>query len=263
MEKKYFSRYKPSFVELPNLAEVQLNSYHWFFERGLRELFDEISPIKEDFGGNEFMLEFVGYSIDEPKYTETRARELNLSYEAPLRLRARLINKKTGEIKEQEIYMGDFPLMTRRGTFIVNGVERVIVSQLIRSSGVYFTSYSTRGRKYFGAKIIPNRGAWLEFETDIDGTIYVKIDRKRKIPVSALLRVFGMVENEKILDAFRAVDTGDPAYLLQRMRRPVSFQCPYLHFAESLSSKLRLTAKRLLRDKGIRADRTHVNLIFH
>ena len=134
MEKKYFSRHRPSLVELPRLAEVQLNSYQWFFDKGLRELFDEVTPIR-DFSGNELLLEFASFSLDEPKYNEAKTRELNLSYEAPMRVRARLTNKKTGEIKEQEIYLGDFPVMTPRGTFIVNGVERVVVSQLIRSSG--------------------------------------------------------------------------------------------------------------------------------
>src|SRR3989344_5046709 len=148
MEYKYFSRYKPPVVELPNLCEVQLNSYQWFFDKGLLELFNEVSPIREDFGGGELFLEFINFSLDEPKYAEAQSRANNLSYEAALRLRARLTNKKTKEVKEQEIYLGDFPLVTPRGTFIVNGVERVVVSQLIRSSGVYFTSYITRGKKY-------------------------------------------------------------------------------------------------------------------
>lgn len=222
MEKKYFSRYRPSLIELPELAEVQLNSYKWFFEKGLRELFDEVSPIHDDFGGGESSLEFVHYYLDEPKFAEAEARAKNLSFETALRIRARLTNKKTGEVKEQEVYLGDFPLMTPRGTFIVNGVERVVVSQLIRSSGVYFTSYVTRGRKWFGAKIIPNRGAWLEFETDPDGTINVKIDRKRKIPASSLLRVWGLAENEKIMDAFRGVDTGETAYIKKTLERDPS-----------------------------------------
>lgn len=218
MHKKYFSKYRPSLVELPNLAEVQLDSYRWFFEKGLKELFDEVSPIK-DFGGNELELEFISFSLDEPKYSEVKARELNLSYEAPLRVRARLTNKKTREVKEQEMYLGDFLLMTRRGTFIVNGVERVVVSQLIRSSGVYFTSYVNRGKKYFGAKIIPNRGAWLEFETDLEGVISVKIDRKRKIPATALLRIFGMEKNEEILGALSRVEDGEMSYVKKTLER--------------------------------------------
>ncbi|MBI2640861.1 MAG: DNA-directed RNA polymerase subunit beta [Candidatus Sungbacteria bacterium] len=222
MEKKHFSNYKNSLTELPELAEVQLNSYKWFFEKGLKELFGEVSPIHEDFGGGEMTLEIAGFSLDEPKFSETQARALNLSYEAALRIRARLINKKTKEVKEQEIYLGDFPLMTPRGTFVVNGVERVVVSQLIRSSGAYFTSYFTRGKHYFGAKIIPNRGAWLEFETDLDGTINVKIDRKRKIPGSALLRVFGMKTNEEIIEAFRDIDNGETSYIKKTVERDPS-----------------------------------------
>ena len=201
MEKKYFSQYRKPLVDLPDLIEIQLVSYRWFFEKGLRELFDEISPIR-DYSEYDLALEFLHYTLDEPKYSEEKTRSSNLSYEAPLRVRVRLVNKKTNEAKEQEIYLGDFPVMTPRGTFIVNGVERVVVSQLIRSSGGYFTSYVSRGRRYFGAKIIPNRGAWLEFETDVDGSLHVKIDRKRKIAATALLRVFGLTTNDEILAAF-------------------------------------------------------------
>jgi len=222
MQKKYFSRYRQPILELPNLAEVQLHSYTWFFEKGLRELFREVMPIKEAFGNKELSLDFVDYYLDEPKYTEVQAREKNLSYEVALRIKARLTNKETREVKEQEIYFGDFPIMTPRGTFIVNGVERVVVSQLIRSSGVYLTSYVARGKKYFGAKIIPNRGAWLEFETDLDGTINVKIDRKRKISASALLRIFDIPENEKILARFHDIDTGEIAYMKKTVERDPS-----------------------------------------
>src|SRR3989344_4446302 len=209
IQKKYFGNYKNQRADIPNLAEVQLSSYQWLFGRGLRELFNEVSPLKEDFGGFEMALEFVDYYLDEPKYTEQEAREKNLSYEAPLRIKARLTNKKTKEAKEQEIYLGDFPLMTSRGTFVVNGVERVIVSQLIRSSGVYFTSYISRGKRYFGAKIIPNRGAWIEFETDVDGSICVKIDRRRKTPATAIFRAFALVDEEKILSLLADIDTGE------------------------------------------------------
>lgn len=222
MQKKYFSQYKPQITELPNLAEVQLNSYSSFFDKGLRELFNEVSPIKEDFAGEGLILEFVDFYLDEPKFTENQSRAQNLSYEAPLRIKARLTNKKTKEVKEQEIYLGDFPLMTPRGTFVVNGVERVVVSQLIRSSGVYFTNYAARGRKYFGAKIIPNRGAWLEFETDLDDTINVKIDRKRKIPATSLLRIFGLSQSEKILEAFKDLDPGSMSYIKKTLEKDPS-----------------------------------------
>ena len=220
--KKYFANYKTPRSPIPNLAEVQLSSYKWLFAKGLRELFDEVSPLKEDFGGWEMTLEFVDYYLDEPKYTEQEAREKNLSYEAPLRIKARLTNKKTKEVKEQEIYLGDFPLMTSRGTFVINGVERVIVSQLIRSSGVYFTSYTSRGKRYFGAKIIPNRGAWIEFETDVDGSIGVKIDRKRKIPATTIFRAFGLVDEEKIFSLLADIDTGEVSYVRKTLDRDTS-----------------------------------------
>ena len=212
MEQKLFSQFKKQLLELPNLSELQLNSYKWFFDKGLRELFAEISPVK-DYTGKEIALDFMDYSMDEPKYSEEYVKNRNLSYEAALRIKLRLTNKRTGEIKDQEVYLGDFPLMTPRGTFIVNGVERVVVSQLIRSSGVYFTAYTTRGKKYFGAKIIPNRGAWLELETDSDGVITVKLDRKRKIPITALLRIFGIESNEAITKRFEDVDTGEIRYI--------------------------------------------------
>jgi len=197
MEEKKFSGFPKKNLPLPNLIEIQLNSYKWFFEEGLKNLFQEISPIV-DYSGKELELSFVDYYLDEPKHTEISAREHNASYEAPLKVRLNLKNKKTGETKEQDIFMGDFPLMTDRGTFILNGVERVIVSQLARSPGVFFNSRYENGRHYFGAKIIPNRGAWIELETDNHGAIYVKVDRKRKIPVTAFLRAFsGIREGEK------------------------------------------------------------------
>ncbi|MBI2588063.1 DNA-directed RNA polymerase subunit beta, partial [Candidatus Azambacteria bacterium] len=205
---KEFARQKRPLVELPNLIEVQLSSWRWFVEEGLRELFDEISPIR-DYTGKDLELSFDSYYFDEPKFDEARAKEFGLSFEAPLRVKARLVNKRTEEIKEQELFLGDFPMMTNRGTFVVNGVERVVVSQLIRSSGVFFTMEYYKGRKFFGAKVIPNRGAWLEFETDPDGVIAVKIDRKRKIPVTAVLRAFGIESDEEIKKRFEDIDTDE------------------------------------------------------
>ncbi len=205
MNEKFFGKH-PNVIELPDLIELQLDSYKWFREKGLKELFEEVSPIR-DWSGKELELYFSDYYFDEPKYDANEAKRQNLSFEAPLRVKLRLENKKSGEIKEQEIYLGEFPLMTERGTFIVNGVERVVVSQLIRSSGVFFTAENVRGRKIFGAKIIPNRGAWLELETDLDNVIYVKIDRKRKVPVTALLRAFGLASDEQLLAAFAGIDT--------------------------------------------------------
>lgn len=202
---KNFAKYKSEY-EFPNLVEIQTDSFAWFCEHGLRELFEEVSPIK-DWSGKEFELYFGDYYFDEPKNTETEARIQNASYEAPLRCNLKLVNKNIKQTKEQEIYLGDFPLMTDRGTFIINGVERVVVSQLIRSSGVFFTLTHTKGgKRYFGAKVIPNRGAWLEFETDGEGVISVKIDRKRKVAATTLIKAFGMVGEEEIKKEFADVD---------------------------------------------------------
>ncbi len=197
---------------LPDLIEIQKRSYDWFFREGLKELFEEISPVK-DFIGRDLELSFLDYYLDEPKFDEVTAKNKNVTYEAALRVQVRLVNKKTGEIKEQEIYLGDFPLMTDRGTFIINGIERVVVSQLIRSAGVFFTVENIRGRRYYGAKIIPNRGAWLEIETDPNGVLTVKIDRKRKVPISSFLRAFGYGSDQEIFDLFKDSDTGPIKYI--------------------------------------------------
>ena len=205
LERKYFTSSK-QVMPLPDLIEVQKKSYQWFFDIGLKELFEEISPIK-DFIGRNLELYFEDFYLDEPKFDEVTARSKNITFEAPLRVKTRLVNERTGEIKEQEIYLGDFPLMTDRGTFIINGVERAVVSQLIRSAGAFFTSENWRGKRLYGAKIIPNRGAWLELETDANQVIYVKIDRKRKIPVTSLLKAFGAGNDEEIKKLFEDVET--------------------------------------------------------
>jgi len=239
---KSFAKQKVKWVDLPPLVAMQLDSNKWFLKVGLKELFEEMSPVS-DYTGKELDLFFKDYYFDEPKFDELKAKENGLSYEAPLRVKLELVNKRTKKSREQEIYLGDFPLMTDRGTFVVNGVERVIVSQLIRSAGVFFTAAIWRGRKLFGAKVIPNRGAWLEFETDPDGVISVKIDRKRKAPVTALLRAFsarqtspnpslsrrgergGQVtydSNENILKLFKNVDTGDIKYIEATLKKDPS-----------------------------------------
>lgn len=204
IQRKYFTKFKQA-LKLPDLIEIQKDSYNWFFKDGLQELFAEINPIK-DFIGRDLELYFLDFYLDDPKFDEQTAKEKNITFESPLRTQVRLINKRTGETKEQEIYLGDFPLMTDRGTFIVNGIERVVVSQLIRSAGVFFTTSLIRGRKYYGAKIIPNRGAWLEIETDVNDVLYVKIDRKRKVAVTSLLRAFGYGSDEEIVSLFKDVD---------------------------------------------------------
>ncbi len=192
-------------ADLPDLIAAQKASYAWFLEQGVRELFDEVSPIR-DFIGRDLELSFGEYYLDDPKFDELTSRLKNVTFEAPMRVKARLKNLRTNETKEQEIYLGDFPVMTPRGTFIVNGVERVVVSQLVRSAGAFFTAETVRGRRHYGAKIIPNRGAWLELETDAKNVIWVKIDRKRKVAITALLRAFGFNTNEEILALFKDVD---------------------------------------------------------
>ncbi|RXT09067.1 DNA-directed RNA polymerase subunit beta [Ammoniphilus sp. CFH 90114] len=186
-------------MELPNLIEIQQKSYQWFLDEGLREMFQDISPI-QDFTGN-LVLEFIDYSLGEPKYSVDETKERDVTYAAPLRVKVRLINKETGEVKEQEVFMGDFPLMTDTGTFVINGAERVIVSQLVRSPSVYYnTKVDKNGKQAFTATVIPNRGAWLELETDAKDVIYVRIDRTRKIPVTVLLRALGFGSDAEILN---------------------------------------------------------------
>ena len=216
---KDFSKSK-SFVFPSNLNEVQIKSYEWFLKEGLKELLKEVSPIL-DHTGKEFELTFEDYSFGEPKYDEVTARYKDASLEAPLHIRVKLFNKLTGKADVQEVYFGEFPMMTDRGTFIMNGVERVVVSQLIRSAGVYFTANQYRDRKLFGAKVIPNRGSWLEFETDVDGSIGVKIDRHRKVPVTDLLRIFG-VTDEEIRRVFADIDTGSLQHIDATLKKDVA-----------------------------------------
>lgn len=192
-------------IPMPDLIEIQKDSYRWFIKDGLVELFDEINPIT-DFIGRDLELYFEDYYLDEPKFSEVESREKNITYEAPLRVKARLLNKKTGQAINQEVFLGDFPLMTGNGTFIINGIERVVVSQLIRSAGVMFTAEFIKGKKCYGAKIIPNRGAWLEIETDSNKVIWVRIDRKRKVAITSLLRAFGYENDEELIKLFQDVD---------------------------------------------------------
>ncbi|MFS0675094.1 DNA-directed RNA polymerase subunit beta [Ornithinibacillus sp. 179-J 7C1 HS] len=200
-------------LELPNLIEIQTASYQWFMEEGLREMFQDISPI-EDFTGN-LSLEFVDYSLGEPKYPVDESKERDVTYNAPLRVKVRLINNETGEVKEQEVFMGDFPLMTDTGTFIINGAERVIVSQLVRSPSVYFNEkIDKNGKRGVAATVIPNRGAWLEFETDAKDVAYVRIDRTRKLPITVLLRALGFGTDQEIIDLI-----GENEYLINTLEK--------------------------------------------
>lgn len=199
--KKYFSRYKKPLVEFPNLIEAQVKSYKWLVETGIGEVFKEFSPIL-DYSGKKFQLEFTSFSLGESKSSENDSKINKVSYQGLLKARVKLTNKILGTVKEQEIFMSEFPLMTSHGTFIINGVERVIVPQLARSFGVFFTESEIKGSRYFGAKIIPARGVWIEIESEMDGGIYIRIDKKRKFPATALLRAMGYESNELIQKAF-------------------------------------------------------------
>ena len=200
-KREFFTKQIDTNVAIPNLIEVQLNSYKWFLEEGIGELLEELSPI-QDFSGKKLELHFLNHELGEIKYTAQEARHKNITYEAPLKVHVQLINKETGEIKEQDVFLGNIPLMTKKGTFIINGIERVVVNQIVRSPGVFFSKNAAAPGK-FSAKIIPKRGAWLEVETDKKGIIYAKIDRKRKIPITALLRVFGYDTDKQILELFK------------------------------------------------------------
>ena len=185
-------------LEMPNLIEVQKRSFQWFLEEGLREVFNDISPIS-DYTDN-LVLEFVDYQLgDNPKYSVEECKERDVTYSAPLKVQVRLINRETGEVKEQEVFMGDFPLMTEQGTFIINGAERVIVSQLVRSPGIYYSdTIDKTGKNLYSATVIPNRGAWMEFETDSNEIMYVRVDRTRKLPITVLLRAIGFGTDARI-----------------------------------------------------------------
>ncbi|HSG87227.1 MAG TPA: hypothetical protein VLA23_12890, partial [Candidatus Limnocylindrales bacterium] len=239
----------PEVLPIPNLIELQRESFQWFVEKGLRELFDEISPIK-DFTGKVMELQFAvpertgerpalvsldldeqiawyGYGFGDPKYSEEECRTKDMTFSKPLYVHVELLIKETGEIQRQRVYMGDYPWMTDLGTFVINGAERVVVSQLVRSPGVYYSPdqdlYNQTGRELFTAKVIPNRGAWLEFETTKTDQLYVKVDRKRKIPATTLLRAVGYEQNDEIAALFARVDT-DPEhpYIAQTLEKDVT-----------------------------------------
>ena len=208
-------------LPLPNLIAHQKDSWRWFVEEGLSEIFSEINPI-DDYTGQKLSLKFGKYYFGEPKNTDQFAKENNLTFEAPLHATVELTNKTTGVVEEQEIYLGEYPWMTERGTFIINGTGRVVVSQLIRSAGVFFTAETVAGRNYYGAKIIPGRGAWMEFETASNGAIYVKIDRRRKMPATTLLRALGYPKTSEIKELFADIDTGDVKYIDETLDKDTS-----------------------------------------
>ncbi len=200
--KKYFSKYQEPLAEMPHLVVSQLTSFAWLMEHGFSNLLKEFSPIK-DYAEKKFELSIGGLELIRPKYDEHFAKNNKMNYEGQIKVKVTLKNKSLNVVKEQEMFLADFPLMTDHGTFIINGVERVIVPQLARSFGIFFTSTEVKGKNFFGAKIIPARGVWMEIEADADGTIYCRIDRKRKFPVTSLLRILGAETNEKILELFK------------------------------------------------------------
>ena len=210
--KRIFFTDGDSALPLPNLISHQKDSWREFVETGLSEIFSELNPI-DDYTGQKLSLRFKDYEFLEPKISDREAKENNTTFEAPLKANVELTNKVTGEVKEQEIYLGDYPWMTDRGTFIINGTERVVVSQLIRSAGVFFTADKVVARNYYGAKLIPGRGAWLEIETATNGAIYVKIDRRRKLPITTLLRALGYSKTSEIKSLFEDIDTGEVKYI--------------------------------------------------
>jgi len=218
MEFKDFSKSEVS-KERPYLLNVQREAWEDFWDSGLDEMFDEVFPIK-DHTGEKMELQYMGYKLGKPEYDNyMEANEHNASYEAPLRIKVKLVDLQSNRSKKEEIFLTDFPLMTQRGTFLINGVERVIISQLIRSPGVFFNKEVKKGEDYFGAKIIPKRGAWLEFATDLSGRIGVKVNRKRKVAATTLLRAFGYGTNEKIEDLFEEVDTGETNYIEETIKK--------------------------------------------
>lgn len=216
-----FSKHPGDLVKRQFLAQIQLDSWKWFVTQGIKELFKEISPI-QDYTGKEYEIYFSEYYFDEPKFTEEESWQRQSTFESALRVRVRLVNLVTKKEIEHEVYLGDYPIMTDRGTFIINGVERVVISQFIRSSGVNFTARTIKGRKYFGAKIIPDRGSWMEFETDADGFIGVKIDKHRKVPLTCVLRIFGLENDEDILKTFSDVDVASLKHIQTTLKKDIA-----------------------------------------
>ncbi len=219
-KRKYFTKSKYS-LGLPDLIKIQKDSYDWFLKNGLKELVKEFSPI-QDAVGNKYELHFLDCEIDEPKFDEITSRNRNLTYKAPATIKVKLVNKKSGKKQTQEVYFGDIPLMSKRGTFIINGVERAIVSQLIRSPGVYISRENIRGRFCYGGKIIPERGSWLEFATGRKNVVWVRVDRQRKVPATALLRVFGIGSDDEILDWFKDLNEDEMEYLKETLEKDPS-----------------------------------------
>ena len=241
-------------MEMPNLIAIQRNSYNWFLEEGLKETFEEVSPIT-DFSDT-LQLDFLTSSFGEPKYSVEECKDRDATYAAPLRIKVRLLNKESGEIKEQEVFMGDFPMMTEQGTFVINGAERVIVSQLVRSPGVYYNrEIDTAGKALYGCTVIPNRGAWLELESDANDVMYVRLDRTRKLPATVLLRALGYSHNDDIMNLFagdemimptieKDTTSNEPEALIEIYKRLRPGDPPTVESARNLINSLFFDHKR-------------------
>ncbi|MEE0207532.1 MAG: DNA-directed RNA polymerase subunit beta [Peptococcaceae bacterium] len=252
-ERHSFSKIK-EIMEMPNLIAIQRNSYNWFLEEGLKETFEEVSPIT-DFSDT-LQLDFLTSSFGEPKYSVEECKDRDATYAAPLRIKVRLLNKESGEIKEQEVFMGDFPLMTEQGTFVINGAERVIVSQLVRSPGVYYNrEIDTAGKALYGCTVIPNRGAWLELESDANDVMYVRLDRTRKLPATVLLRALGYSHNDDIMNLFagdemimptieKDTTSNEPEALIEIYKRLRPGDPPTVESARNLINSLFFDHKR-------------------
>jgi DNA-directed RNA polymerase subunit beta len=252
-ERHSFSKIK-EIMEMPNLIAIQRNSYNWFLEEGLKETFEEVSPIT-DFSDT-LQLDFLTSSFGEPKYSVEECKDRDATYAAPLRIKVRLLNKESGEIKEQEVFMGDFPLMTEQGTFVINGAERVIVSQLVRSPGVYYNrEIDTAGKALYGCTVIPNRGAWLELESDANDVMYVRLDRTRKLPATVLLRALGYSHNDDIVNLFagdemimptieKDTTSNEPEALIEIYKRLRPGDPPTVESARNLINSLFFDHKR-------------------
>ncbi|MCD6436573.1 MAG: DNA-directed RNA polymerase subunit beta, partial [Clostridiales bacterium] len=253
-ERMSFSKIE-QLIQLPNLIEIQKKSYEWFLKEGLAEAFNDISPI-EGYTGS-LVLEFIGYEMEkEPKYDIEECKERDVTYSVPLKVKVRFINRESGEIKEQKVFMGDFPLMTFKGTFIINGAERVIVSQLVRSPGPYYgMKINKNGSKLFSTQVIPNRGAWLEYETDANDILYVRIDRTRKIPLTVLIRAMGYSTDSEIISLFgederlsktleKDTTTNKDEALLEIYKRLRPGEPPTIDSATSLLNNLFFDEKR-------------------
>src|SRR3989344_4765926 len=245
-------------IPLPDLIEPQHESYRWFIETALKEIFTEFSPIS-DYSEKKFELKFKKYELGSPKTTPEFAKENKLTYEAPLRAHVILKNKTFESEKDQEIFMTDLPVMTEQGTFIINGVERVIVPQLARSYGIFFTQAESKGKTLFGAKIIPARGAWVEIESEADGVIYVKIDRKKKFPISSLLRVLGLTKEKDMIELVKAVPRGEEYMKATIAKDPAkTVEESYIEIYKRLRDGDLATDERTVSIEDVRLIMTHI-----